>query len=45
MPLSKYSMSIWDVIAQKWVVPEGVFGVVIAQDSFDTQLEGTIPRG
>jgi hypothetical protein len=42
MPLSQYEMSIWDVVQQKWVRPEGEFGVVIGQSAFDTQLEGSI---
>ncbi|KAL7414341.1 glycoside hydrolase family 3 protein [Mrakia frigida] len=42
MPLSLYSLSIWDVVHQKWTRPAGDFGVIIGQSAFDVQLEGTI---
>ena len=42
LPLSQYEMSIWDVVSQRWVKPEGEFGVVIGQNAFDVQLEGKI---
>ena len=41
-PLSQYSLSIWDVVAQKWTRPEGEFGVLIGKNAFDIQLEGTL---
>lgn len=33
--LSKYDVSIWDVVKQDYVVPAGEFRVTIARDSFD----------
>ncbi|BEI80764.1 hypothetical protein CcaverHIS002_0112930 [Cutaneotrichosporon cavernicola] len=33
--LSKYDVSIWDVVKQDYVVPDGEFGVVVAPNAFD----------
>ncbi|KAL7414251.1 glycosyl hydrolase family 3 N terminal domain-containing protein [Mrakia frigida] len=42
LPLSIYSLSIWDVVSQRWVKPEGEFKIVIAKHADDTQLESTL---
>ncbi|ORY23209.1 glycoside hydrolase superfamily [Naematelia encephala] len=33
--LSRYDVSIWDVVSQDWVIPQGEFGVVVAKSSLD----------
>ncbi|WVF70507.1 hypothetical protein IAT40_005297 [Kwoniella sp. CBS 6097] len=33
--LSRYDVSIWDVIKQKWVIPKGEFGVEVGRSSMD----------
>lgn len=33
--LSKYDVSIWDVVKQDYTVPPGEFKVTVARDSFD----------
>lgn len=33
--LSPYDVSIWDVVAQDWVIPDGEFKAIIAHHSFD----------
>jgi beta-glucosidase len=33
--LSKYDLSIWDVVKQEWVIPQGAFGAVVAKNAFD----------
>ena len=38
--LSKYDVSIWDVKQQTWTIPEGEFGVVVAESSMDVGLTG-----
>jgi len=35
--LSRYDVSVWDVISQKWTVPDGKFEVVIAESSMDAK--------
>ncbi|EIW72437.1 hypothetical protein TREMEDRAFT_41754 [Tremella mesenterica DSM 1558] len=34
--LSKYDVSIWDVVKQDWVVPSGEFGVTVSRSSMDS---------
>ncbi|WWC99744.1 hypothetical protein V866_006649 [Kwoniella sp. B9012] len=33
--LSKYDVSIWDVVGQKWVIPKGQFGIEVGRSSMD----------
>ncbi|WVW82363.1 hypothetical protein I302_104370 [Kwoniella bestiolae CBS 10118] len=33
--LSKYDVSIWDVVRQKWVIPKGNFGIEVGRSSMD----------
>ncbi|WVQ62137.1 uncharacterized protein L199_000275 [Kwoniella botswanensis] len=33
--LSKYDVSIWDVVGQKWVIPKGQFGIEVGRSSLD----------
>jgi beta-glucosidase len=33
--LSRYDLSVWDVVRQDYVVPDGEFGVVVAKHAFD----------
>ncbi|WWC58680.1 uncharacterized protein I303_101224 [Kwoniella dejecticola CBS 10117] len=33
--LSRYDVSIWDVVKQKWVVPKGTFGIEVGRSSMD----------
>ena len=44
--LSQYDVSIWDVVKQEWVVPDGEFGVVVAKSSLDTGVRTSFcPKG
>lgn len=36
--LSQYDISIWDVVSQDWIVPEGEFGIVVADNAFEKGL-------
>lgn len=38
--LSNYDVSIWNVKKQKWTIPEGEFGVVVAKSSTDVGVTG-----
>ncbi|KAF5356831.1 hypothetical protein D9756_006600 [Leucocoprinus leucothites] len=42
LPLSRYDLSIWDVVAQGWRRPEGAIGVTIGASSRDRRLKGTL---
>jgi len=33
--LSDYDLSIWDVVTQRWVIPDGEFVAIVARHSFD----------
>ncbi|WWD17832.1 hypothetical protein CI109_102275 [Kwoniella shandongensis] len=33
--LSRYDVSIWDVVTQAWVVPDGEFGLIVGRSSMD----------
>ncbi|OCF55403.1 beta-glucosidase [Kwoniella mangroviensis CBS 10435] len=35
--LSKYDVSIWDVVKQRWVIPKGEFGIEVGRSSMDEQ--------
>ena len=39
--LSQYDVSIWDVVSQQWIVPDGEFGVVVAKSSLDQGVRTT----
>jgi beta-glucosidase len=44
--LSRYDVSIWDVVSQKWVIPEGEFGVTVGKSSLDRGVVGSFcPSG
>jgi beta-glucosidase len=40
--LSRYDLSVWDVIAQRWKVPSGITSVSVGASSRDLRLKGTI---
>ena len=40
--ISRYYLSIWDVVSQSWVRPQGDIGVKIGASSRDLRLNGTI---
>ncbi|OXC81956.1 beta-glucosidase [Cryptococcus neoformans] len=39
--LSRYDVSIWDVVSQKWVIPDGTFGVEVGKSSMDKDAKTT----
>ncbi|TFK67251.1 glycoside hydrolase family 3 protein [Pluteus cervinus] len=41
--LSRYDLSIWDVVKQGWVRPSGSIGVSVGASSRDLRLKGKIP--
>ncbi|GLB44240.1 putative glycoside hydrolase family 3 protein [Lyophyllum shimeji] len=41
--LSRYSLSIWDVVDQGWRRPEGTIGIAVGASSRDFRLHGEIP--
>ncbi|KAF9451014.1 glycoside hydrolase family 3 protein [Macrolepiota fuliginosa MF-IS2] len=45
LPLSRYDLSIWDVVAQGWRRPKGAISVTVGASSRDTKLKGTLPGG
>ena len=42
--LSRYDLSIWDVVAQGWAKPSGTIAFSIGASSRDFRLSGTIPE-
>ncbi|KAI0034486.1 glycoside hydrolase superfamily [Vararia minispora EC-137] len=40
--LSRFDLSIWDVVSQTWVKPNGTFGITIGASSRDGRLNGTL---
>ncbi|KAL7414315.1 fibronectin type III-like domain-containing protein [Mrakia frigida] len=42
LPLSIYSLSIWDVVSQRWVKPDGEFKIIVGKSAEDTQLEAAL---
>jgi len=40
--LSRFDLSIWDVVSQTWVKPDGDFGIAIGASSRDLRLNGTL---
>jgi beta-glucosidase-like glycosyl hydrolase len=41
--LSRYDLSIWDVVSQGWKKPEGAFGLSVGASSRDFKLKGGVP--
>ncbi|KAF8260206.1 fibronectin type III-like domain-containing protein [Lactarius quietus] len=41
--LSRYDLSIWDVVSQSWVRPAGSYSLSVGASSRDFRLKGTIP--
>ncbi|EIN08281.1 glycoside hydrolase family 3 protein [Punctularia strigosozonata HHB-11173 SS5] len=39
--LSRYDLSIWDVVSQRWIIPNGTFTVSVGASSRDIRLTGT----
>ncbi|VDB87831.1 unnamed protein product [Peniophora sp. CBMAI 1063] len=44
LSLSRYDLSIWDVVSQSWVRPKGTIGVTIGASSRDARLRGSIAQ-
>ncbi|KAG8812312.1 hypothetical protein FRC17_002082, partial [Serendipita sp. 399] len=40
--LTRYDLSTWDVSSQRWVIPQGTFGVSVGPNSRDKRLHGTL---
>ena len=43
--LTRRDISYWDVVSQKWVVPEGEFKVFVGASSRDVRLDGKFTVG
>ncbi|KAH9055806.1 beta-glucosidase [Lactarius deliciosus] len=41
--LSRYDLSIWDVVSQSWIRPSGSYSLSVGASSRDFRLKGTIP--
>ena len=41
--LSRYDLSIWDVVKQGWRKPNGPIGVTVGASSRDKRLSGVVP--
>ena len=44
LSLSRYDLSVWDVVSQSWVRPKGTIGVTIGASSRDARLKGSIAQ-
>jgi hypothetical protein len=40
--LSRFDLSIWDVVSQSWIKPSGSYGITIGASSRDARLNGTL---
>ncbi|KAI0374300.1 beta-glucosidase [Pilatotrama ljubarskyi] len=40
--LSRYDFSVWDVVAQRWEIPQGVTGISVGASSRNLKLKGSI---
>ncbi|VDB94647.1 unnamed protein product [Peniophora sp. CBMAI 1063] len=40
--LSRFDLSVWDVVSQSWVKPSGSYGITIGASSRDSRLNGTL---
>ncbi|KAL1688130.1 glycoside hydrolase family 3 protein [Schizophyllum commune] len=43
LPLSRYDLSIWDVVQQGWAKPNGTIGVTVGASSRDGRLSAEVP--
>jgi hypothetical protein len=41
--LSRYDLSIWDVVSQSWIRPAGTYSLSVGASSRDLRLNSTIP--
>ncbi|KAH8997646.1 fibronectin type III-like domain-containing protein [Lactarius hatsudake] len=41
--LSRYDLSIWDVVSQSWICPSGTYSLSVGASSWDFRLKGKIP--
>ncbi|KAH9048238.1 fibronectin type III-like domain-containing protein [Lactarius hengduanensis] len=41
--LSRYDLSIWDVVSQSWICPSGTYSLSVGASSRDFRLKGKIP--
>ena len=41
--LSRYDLSIWDVVQQGWKRPQGQIGITVGASSRDARLKGYLP--
>ncbi|KAI0248423.1 beta-glucosidase [Lactifluus subvellereus] len=41
--LSRYDLSIWDVVSESWIRPSGTYSLSVGASSRDFRLKGTIP--
>lgn len=41
--LSRYDLSIWDVVQQGWRKPKGQIGITVGASSRDARLKGYLP--
>ncbi|KAH9922142.1 beta-glucosidase [Amylocystis lapponica] len=41
--MSRYDLSVWDVVAQNWVLPSGAITLSVGASSRDFRLTGTVP--
>ena len=41
--LSRYDLSIWDVVSQSWIRPAGTYSLSVGASSRDFRLNGTLP--
>ena len=42
--LSRYDLSIWDVVQQGWKKPQGRIGITVGASSRDIRLKGHLPK-
>ncbi|KAI0061287.1 beta-glucosidase [Artomyces pyxidatus] len=42
LTLSRYDLSVWDVVTQSWIRPQGTIGVTVGASSRDARLKGKI---
>ncbi|KAH9043593.1 hypothetical protein EDB84DRAFT_1668428 [Lactarius hengduanensis] len=41
--LSRYDLSIWDIVSQSWICPSGTYSLSVGASSRDFRLKGKIP--
>lgn len=42
MQLSRYDFSVWNVVAQRWQIPQGTTGIAVGASSRDIRLTSSI---